>query len=411
MIPLGAADDPAIAPLLLSTTTRDRRVVKTVQRIIDAVRRDGDRAVARYASRFDGYAGPFEVPESDWREAAASVPAATRRAIAACARNIRVVARAQRLKPSTVRVAPGLTIEQRVTPLDRVGCYVPGGRYPLPSSLLMTVIPAQVAGVRDIVVVCPRPDAVVLTAALIAGATRVFRLGGAQAVAALAYGTASIPRVDKIVGPGNRYVAIAKSLVSRDCGIDFEAGPSELVWLTDSARAEWVARDLIAQAEHDPDARAFVVTTSRSKGLAIQRAVSRLAPTEGPAAVALDRNSAIIVARSKADARSLVDRLAPEHLATDDVQAVMRTPRAGTVFLGTYAAPAAGDYATGSNHVLPTAGAARIRGGLSAADFVRCVAIQRVSRQGLTAIAEQAVTIAKLEGLVAHAASIETRLA
>jgi histidinol dehydrogenase len=410
MIPILSTDDPAASTILDWRVTQDAALVRRVRAMVNAVRSGGDEALGRFARRYDGFGGPFEIPKETWQRAARSVPAATRRAIAACARNIRTVARTQRLRPSRVAVAPGVVIEQRVVPFDRVGCYVPGGRYPLPSSLLMTAIPAGVAGVREIVVACPQPDAVVLAAALEAGATRVFRIGGAQAVAALAYGTETVPRVDKIVGPGNRFVAAAKSLVSRDCGIDFEAGPTELVWLTDTARPDWVALDLIAQAEHDPDARALVVTTSKALANAIAKAVAASVPSTGPAAAALRRNGAILIARNRTEARALVDRIAPEHLATDDKTALSGTPRAGTVFFGGFAAPAAGDYATGSNHVLPTAGTARMRGGLSAADFVRCVAVQRITRAGLARIASAATTLARVEGLTFHAASIDARL-
>jgi histidinol dehydrogenase len=301
-------------------------------------------------------------------------------------------------------------IEHVVTPLARVGCYVPGGRHPLPSSLLMTAVPAQVAGVREIIATCPGVDAVVAAAALEAGVTRLFRAGGAHAIAALAYGTRRVPRVDKIVGPGNRYVAAAKALVAPDCPIDFEAGPTELVWVTDGARPEWVAWDLIAQAEHDPDARAFLVTTSRREAAAVRDAVARLVPAGGAAAMALARNGAALVAGSRREALDLVNRIAPEHLATDDEWLVAQRPIAGTVFVGAYAPTAAGDYATGSNHVLPTAGAARFRGGLSAADFVRVVAVQRLTRSGLRGIAGAAIAMARVEGLAAHAASIEARV-
>jgi len=383
--------------------------VRRVRAVVEAVCMGGDAAVARFARRFDRETGPFEVARETWVEAAATVPGSVRRAIRVCARNIRTVARAERLRPSRVTVTPGVVIEHRVAPLDRVGCYVPGGRYPLPSSLLMTAIPAAVAGVREIVVCCPKPDAVVLTAALEAGATRLFRLGGAQAVAAMAYGTETIPQVDKIVGPGNRYVAVAKNLVSQDCGIDFEAGPTELVWLSNRANPAWVARDLIAQAEHDPDARAFVITTSRQYARRVASAVTRLLPEAGPAGAAIANNGAILVAGSPADALALVNRIAPEHLATDDQAALENTPRAGTVFAGAWSVPAAGDYATGSNHVLPTSGVARLRGGLSTADFVRRVTVQRMTARGLARIAPAAVALARVEGLIGHAASIEAR--
>jgi histidinol dehydrogenase len=409
MIRILSASDPRTAAIVDWRVTRDAALGRTVQEIVNAVRRRGDAAVEGYARRFDGFAGPFEIPRTEWQRAAKGLPAATRKAIKENAARIRSVAAAQAVKPWRLEAAPGVVIEQRVAPLDRVGCYVPGGRYPLPSSVLMTAIPARVAGVKDIVVVCPRPDETVMAAALEAGATRLFRLGGAHAVAALAYGTATIPRVDKIVGPGNRYVAAAKSLVSSDCAIDFEAGPTELVWLTNAARPDWVALDLIAQAEHDPDARAFVVTSSRAYAKAVRDALVALMPADGPAAGAIRKNGAILVTRTVDEARALADRLAPEHLATDDGEAIGKTPRAGTVFFGEYAAPAAGDYATGSNHVLPTAGVARFRGGLSTADFVRCVNVQRISRRGIRGIAPAAVALARLEGLTGHAASMEAR--
>jgi histidinol dehydrogenase len=280
----------------------------------------------------------------------------------------------------------------------------------LPSSLLMTAIPARVAGVGEVIAACPSPDAVVMAAAIEAGVTRLFRIGGAHAIAAMAYGTETVPAVDKIVGPGNRYVAAAKKLVADDCPIDFEAGPTELVWVSDHARPDWVALDLIAQAEHDPDARAFFVTTSRRMAEAVAAAVARLAPATGPARTALRRNSAVFVVPTLEEAMALVDTIAPEHLATDEARVVARMPAAGTVFVGGFAAPAAGDYATGSNHVLPTAGAARFRGGLSAADFVRVVSVQRLSKPGVRNVGPAAIAMAGVEGLAGHAASIVARL-
>jgi histidinol dehydrogenase len=409
MIRILPASSPDALALIGRRVTRDPALHRRVRGIVSAVRREGDAALVRYARRFDGLDGDLELPFDEARRLAATAPAGVRRAVAACARNIRRVARAQ--LPRNVRVvpAPGVVIDHVVSPLARVGCYVPGGRYPLPSSLLMTAVPAQVAGVPDIVATCPRIDAVVAAAAVEAGVTRLFRLGGAQAIAALAYGTGRVPRVDKIVGPGNRYVAAAKALVAADCPIDFEAGPTELVWATAGATPEWVARDLIAQAEHDPDARAFLVTTSRREAEAVRTAVRRLAPAGGIAAAALAANGAAMLVRSRAEMLDIVNRLAPEHLATDDEWIVAQRPLAGTIFVGPWAPPAAGDYATGSNHVLPTAGAARFRGGLNAADYVRVVAVQRLTRAGLRAIAGPAIAMARVEGLAAHAGSIDAR--
>jgi histidinol dehydrogenase len=253
----------AVASLLSPQRVRDAATEARVAAIVADVRRDGDRALRRYARDLDGWSGALEIGTDAMREGAASIPASVRSAIRTAARNIRVVAKRQVPKGWRVRTAPGVTVEQRIIPLDRVGCYVPGGRYPLPSSVLMTAIPAAAAGVEEIIAVCPRPDATVLAAALEAGVSRLFRLGGAHAVAAMAYGTATVPRVDKIVGPGNRYVSAAKALVAADCGIDFYAGPTEIVIVATKGPASWIAADLIAQAEHDPDARAVLITPSR----------------------------------------------------------------------------------------------------------------------------------------------------
>ena len=410
MLPILTSTDPAAHALADRKVARDPRLVRRVSAIVRAVQREGDQALRRCAARFDNLDGPFDVSVDEMRAAVRTVPSAVRSALRTAARRIRLVARAQLPRPFRVQVAPGVTIQHRVVPLTRVGCYVPGGRYPLPSTLLMTAIPARVAGVGDVIVVCPKPDPFVMAAAVEAGVTRLYRLGGAHAIAALAYGTETVPRVDKIVGPGNRYVSAAKAVVSADCPIDFEAGPTELVWFSTRARPDWIALDLIAQAEHDPDARAIFVTTNRRLAGAVRSAVVRLAPSTGPAPEALSRNGAIIVAPTRQDAFALIDRIAPEHLATDDDEMIRTPPAAGTVFAGPFAAPAAGDYATGSNHVLPTSGVARFRGGLHAADFVRTVAVQVISRTGIRQLAATAVPLARIEGLQGHANSIEARL-
>ena len=323
---IDATDENAIAALLDRSAARNPRVEAAVAEIVAGVRARGDEAVREYAARFDGLDGPFEVARAEMQREARRVAPAVQRAIREAARAIRHVAAKQ--VPRRWRTSPvaGVSIEQRVTPLDRVGCYVPGGRYPLPSSLLMTAIPARVAGVREVVAVCPKPDPTVMLAALEAGVTRLFRLGGAHAVAALAYGTASIPRVDKIVGPGNAYVAAAKALVSADCGIDFFAGPSEILIVSSNGRPAWIAADLIAQAEHDEDARAVFVTPSRRLARDVAAEVSRQMPDTGPAATALARNGAIVVTRSAADAVALGNRMAPEHVVCDSPG---RRPRRG----------------------------------------------------------------------------------
>jgi histidinol dehydrogenase len=400
----------AVAALLSPARPRDAATDRRVATIVADVRRDGDRALRRYARALDALRAPLEVSRDEMRKAAATVPRPVRAAIRAAAANIRLVATRQVPRPWRVRVAPGVSVEQRVVPLERVGCYVPGGRYPLPSSLLMTAIPAVAAGVGDVIAVCPRPEPVVMAAALEAGVARLFRVGGAHAIAALAYGTESVPRVDKIVGPGNRWVASAKALVAGDCGIDFYAGPTEIVIVASKGPADWIAADLIAQAEHDPDARAVLITPSRRLAAAVAAAVESRMPPDGPARDALGRHGGIIVTRSTAEAIALANDSAAEHLVVENEAQAARVTCAGSLFVGGWSAQVAGDYAIGSNHVLPTAGAARVRGGLSAADFVRQITVQRVSRSGLGRIGPTVIELARAEGLLSHAASIGVRL-
>jgi histidinol dehydrogenase len=403
-------DTKAMRRLLAPPSRDDRGFEQRVRTIVDGVRNGGDRALVRYARRFDRVAPPLEISAAEMRGAAARIDPAIRLAIARAANHIARVALRQLPRHFDLTISPGVAIEQRTQPLASVGCYVPGGRFPLPSSLLMTAVPARVAGVRDIVVVCPRPDDVVMAAAVEAGATRLFRVGGAHAIAALAFGTATVPRVDKIVGPGNRYVATAKALVAARCAIDFYAGPTEIVIVAGRGRASWIAADLVAQAEHDPDARAIFITWSRALARRTAAAAARLSASRPVVRRALASHGAVIVARDAGEAMNLANRFAPEHLVVENEALAAGPITAGALFVGPYAAQALGDYATGSNHVLPTAGAARFRGGLSAADFVRVMSVQRVTREGLSRLATIAVPLARAEGLEAHAASIEIRL-
>ena len=407
---VAAANRRAVRALLAPERTRDTATERRVAKIIRAVRDRGDAALTDFARRFDALDEPVEITRDEMRSAAAGVPSEVRDALRSAARNIRAVASRQVPRGWRARIEAGVTVEQRVLPLDRVGCYVPAGRYPLPSSLLMTAIPASTAGVRDIVVACPRPAPVIMAAALEARVTRMFRVGGAHAIAALAYGTETVPRVDKIVGPGNRYVAAAKALVAADCGIDFYAGPTEIVIVSARGPAEWVAADLIAQAEHDPDARAVLITPSRALARRVARIVADRVADAGPAPDALRGHGGIIVTSSLADAMELANSSAPEHLVVDDERLAAAVRCAGSVFVGSWSAQAAGDYAIGSNHVLPTAGAARVRGGLSAADFVRQITVRRLTERGLRRIGRTAITLAGAEGLHAHAASIGIRM-
>lgn len=412
---LSSSNRQAIDRLVRRDEARNPAVERQAARIVNDVRRRGDAAVRYWSRRLDARQGspaPSVQPitASALKRGWGATSPEVRRAIRLAAKNLERVATKQVPQPFVVTVAPGHRIEQRVQPLARVGCYVPGGRYPLPSTLLMTVVPARVAGVADIVVMCPRPAPVVLAAALEAGATEVYAIGGAQAIGALAYGTQSIDRVDKIVGPGNAWVAAAKAFVSRDCAIDLHAGPSEIVVCSDRGRPDWIAADLIAQAEHDPAARAILVTTRRTLADEVARQVEMRMPAEGPARESIAANGAVIVARGRKDAIALVNRLAPEHLVidADDNPSAYRT--AGTIFVGEWSVQAAGDYCTGSNHVLPTGGAGRFRGGLGAADFVRVFSVQRLSRQAVRRIGPSVVALAEAEGLTAHAASVRERL-
>jgi len=405
-----SSDKRAVAALLSATRVRDESTDRRAARIVDDVRTNGDHSLRRYAKELDGLTGPLEIPRAEWQRTARLAPPKVRSALKRAAAHIRRVARAQLPRTWRKAITAGVSVEQRVVPLDRVGCYVPGGLFPLPSTLLMTAVPARIAGVHEVVVVCPRPVPAVLAAALEARVDRLFQIGGAHAIAALAYGTPTVPRVDKIVGPGNRWVSAAKAVVSRDCAIDFHAGPTEILIVAARGRSDWIAADLIAQAEHDPDARAVLVTPSRRLANAVAAEIRRLLPTDGPARSSLEQHGAIIVTRTMAEAVALANQAAPEHLVVESEAVARHVRSAGAVFVGEWTALAAGDYAIGSNHVLPTAGAARFRGGLSAADFVRVVSIQRVTRRGLARLAPVVTTLARAEGLESHARSIEIRV-
>ena len=389
----------------------DPRVARQVARIVDDVRQRGDRAVREYARRLDGLRGPVEVSARDIRRSAMDTPPAVRAAIREAAKQVRRIATRQVPREWRAVTVPGVVVEQRVTPLARVGCYVPGGRYPLPSSLLMTAIPARVAGVTEIIACCPRLDPTVCTAAVEAGISRLFRIGGAHAIAAMAYGTSAVPQVDKIVGPGSAYVAAAKAYVAADCPIDFFAGPTEIVVVASAGgNADWIAADLVAQAEHDPDARAVLLTSSRRLARAVAEAVERHLESHPAARRSIADHGVAVVTQNLNDAVELANQIAPEHAVCDRESVARKLTMAGTVFVGPYSAQAAGDYATGSNHVLPTAGAARFRGGLSAADFVRVSTVQRLTRAGLRRLAPTVISLANAEGLVGHAASVAVRL-
>jgi histidinol dehydrogenase len=402
--------------LLRGRRERDEKAHRVAARIIVDVRKRGDAAIREWTKKFDGVdlrAGMW-VSSRDIEKARKDIAKETRLAMEHAARNIRAVAERQLPHGWTLEVEPGVEISQVVRPIEAIGCYVPGGRFSLLSTLLMTVIPAQVAGVKRIVVVSPKPNVELLAAAAMLGVTRIARIGGAQAIAALAYGTKSIAAVDKIFGPGNRFVTAAKQLVSGDCAIDLPAGPTEAIVLADDGDPAWIAADLLAQAEHAPDAGSFMVTTSRDFAARTQveiRKQLRALPKTNPAQQSSVRSGAILLAPSMERACEFVNRFAPEHLSlpqnADDL--LQRVYAAGTVFLGPWSAQPFGDYASGSNHVLPTAGWARARGGLSTADFVKCISVQHISETGFARLSQDVQILARVEGLLAHANAVEVR--
>jgi histidinol dehydrogenase len=380
-----------------------------VRKIVEDVRRGGERSLRRYAERWDGLGAKqsLRVPEEEMDAAWRTIAAPLRKSLRLAAKNIRQFCEWQKPR-DWMRARGGISLGQMVRPLESVGCYVPGGRYPLVSTLLMTVIPAQVAGVKNIRVVSPKPSTEVLAVAAMLGVREFYRVGGAQAIAALAYGTKSIPRVDKIVGPGNAYVTVAKKLVAFDCAIDFLAGPTEAVVLSESGIPEFIAADLVAQAEHDPETLCVLITSSRILATAVRESVARLAKDKPIARKSLRARGAALIAPSRKKAREWANRLAPEHItvAADDLSFIQN---AGSVFVGEYSAQAAGDYASGPNHVLPTSGQARFRGGLSVADFVKVITVQQLSAEGLRKIGPAIECLAGAEGLPAHAYSVRVR--
>jgi histidinol dehydrogenase len=387
-------------------------VLPVVKRIVADLRKQGDRALFRYAAQFDGMQdrANLRVTPEEMSGAWEATTPALRQALTTAAEQIRTFAVDQLPASRSEEPIPGLITGQLVRPISSVGCYVPSGRHPLPSTLLMTAIPAQVAGVARIVVVSPKPAPETLAAAHLLGITEFYRLGGAHAIAALAYGTASLPHVDKIVGPGNLYVTAAKRLVAFDCAIDMLAGPTEIVVTSERGNAADIASDLVAQAEHDPEALAIFITTRADLGKEVI-AETRLRSRNNPIArAALDRNGVVILASTTNEARQIINRLAPEHLTVDTPGDLDWVQNAGSVFIGRWSAQPMGDYISGPNHTLPTGGMARVRGGLSVNDFVKLITVQQYSAQAMRTLGPQAALLAEAEGLTAHAEAIRTRL-
>jgi len=402
--------------LLAARVSHDQEAQTVAEQIIADVRKRGNSALLAWAKKLDDAdlsAKNLWISQKEIRSAKRNVSSDFLRAIRQAVRNIRRVAEKQLPRPWSLEVEPGVRIQQRVLPIESIGCYVPGGQASLVSTLLMTTVPAQAAKVPRIIAVCPRLNNELLAAANFLGLTEVARIGGAQAIAAMAYGTTCIPRVEKIFGPGNKYVTAAKQLVSADCAIDLPAGPTEAIVLAERGNARWIAADLIAQAEHAPDAASFFVTTSSALARELQREVEwqlqelSLGLANIPTALA----GAILVANSLEHACDFVNRFAPEHLSLpgSSTKLLQQIRSSGTIFLGPWAAQPLGDYVSGSNHVLPTAGWARRRGGLSAADFVKCISVQTISRKGFLRLADSAETLAEAEGLLAHRNAVRIR--
>jgi len=414
IIPLTAAVEKRF---LGARQRRDVAAERTAARIVSDVRRRGDAAVFAWTKKLDGLELTRENVWVSRDEIRATPRSASRefvKAVKHAARNVERVARKQLPRAWSLEVEPGVKIGQIVRPIETIGCYIPGGRYALVSTLVMTAVPAKVAGVRRIIIACPRPNQELLAAASLLGMTEIARVGGAQAIGALAYGTLSVPPVEKIFGPGNRFVTAAKQLVSSDCAIDLPAGPTEAIVLASRGNPRWIAADLLAQAEHAPDAVSILVTTSKTLAqkvqIEIEEQLNRL-PQTNPAHTSIRRTGAVLLAPSLGAACEFVNSFAPEHLSLphDAHSLLKKCQAAGTIFLGPWAAQPVGDYASGSNHVLPTAGWARTRGGLSAADFVKCISVQSIGRQGFSRLADDVQTLARAEGLRAHASAVEVR--
>lgn len=408
---LTAADAPE---LLRRKAARMSEAEAAVRPILEDVRQRGDAALLEYCRRFDAFEGDtIALPRERLKAAKQALPPEFRRAVKVASANIRAFAQLQMPETKTVEVMRGVKVGQVVRPLDTVACYIPAGRYPLPSTLMMTAIPAQVAGVETICVCTPRPVNEILGTAAMLKLRRVFQMGGAHAVAAFAFGTETVPKADRIVGPGSIYVAAAKRLLAGEVGIDFVAGPTEILIAADEGEPSWIAADMLAQAEHDTDASAVLLTRSRPLAEAVAAEVTRQLeglPTAEVARVALERNGAIIVTQSRDETVEWINRFAPEHLSLHDPALMKDVRHAGGVFLGASSPEAAGDYAAGPSHVLPTSGAARLRGGLSVLDFVKVIATQKLTAEGLQRLAPAITTLARAEGLEAHARSVEVRL-
>ncbi len=408
---------PRIEKWLLARRARqDDKAKSAAAEIVADVRKRGDAALFAWTKKLDHFNLAREgvwISKREIRSAVRNMSPAFLNAVKRAAKNVRSVAEKQLPRLWSFESEPGVRISQHVSPIESIGCYIPGGHFSLVSTLIMTAVPAQVAGVSRVIAVCPGPNPQLLAVAGLLGVAEIARIGGAQAIAALAYGTNSIPRVEKIFGPGNKYVTAAKQIVSNDCAIDLPAGPTEAIVLAAEGNARWIAADLLAQAEHAKDAASFLITTSRSLARQVQREIKwQLGELPfGMARVSTELAGAILVADSLGHACEFVNRFAPEHLSLPEHadKLLRKINSVGTVFIGPWGAQPLGDYATGSNHVLPTGGWARMRGGLSAADFVKCISVQTIARKGFLRLADTVEILAESEGLVAHRNAVRVR--
>jgi histidinol dehydrogenase len=396
---------------------------RTAARILKAVRRDGDKAVLAFAKKFgeldnercqqlDIRKDVFRIPQSTLDAALTRVSPEFRSAVEFAASNIRSFAEWQKPQPFSREIADGVRVGQMIKPLDSVGCYVPGGRYPLPSTMLMTVIPAQVAGVERIVVVSPKPALETLATAAILGVKEFYAIGGAHAIAALAYGTKTVTPVLKIVGPGNSFVTAAKQIVAAEgaCSIDMLAGPTEALIAAEGGDPAMLASDLVSQAEHDPETSCVFVTSNVKLAKAVEKELKQQSKSNKIASVSLKKNGLILITENSQLTTQLASRIASEHTTVETMQEVEQLRSAGSIFVGDFSAQAFGDYVSGPNHTLPTGALARVRGGLSVYDYLKIVTVQEITREGAQTLAPAALALARAEGLNGHAASIEERL-
>ncbi len=395
---------------------RSRRLSEAegvVAPILEAVRDRGDAALIEYARKLDSLNGRIvRLTGSQLQAARRGLPEEVAAAVNLASSRIRAYAKRQMPAEWMESAGPGIELGQLVRPLDSIGAYIPGGRYPLPSTVMMTAVPAQVAGVPRIAVASPNASSVTVGTAALLGIDEVYAVGGAQAIAAFAFGTESIPRVDRIVGPGNAYVAAAKKMLAGEAGIDFVAGPTEIVLVFEDGDPRALAADMLAQAEHDVDAAAVLLTPSHRLAAAVATEIERqirTLPTRDVATESIRNNGVAIVVDSLEEACEIANRFAPEHLSVSESVPLDSIRNAGSVFVGTWSPEAVGDYAAGPNHVLPTGGNSRLRGGLSVLDFVKIVSVQKLSGQGLRGLAPTVATLARAEGLEAHARSVEAR--